>query len=67
MIKWWEFKKRSRCPHVHVEGIYGDQIIFAGWSRLYCRDCGKLLDGPVSIAVDRQELIRRQMSEGYEI
>lgn len=41
------------CPHVHVVGIYGDAIIYNGWYRLWCRDCGIYLDGPVSIAKDR--------------
>lgn len=51
---WWE---RRRCPHVDVEGIYGDEILRTpGGRRLRCRDCGRLLDGPVSIAADRQRL-----------
>lgn len=59
MIRWWEFRKRSRCPHVNVRGIYGDEIIFAtpNWNRIQCLDCGKFLDGPVSIAVARQSQV----------
>lgn len=45
--------KRKRCPHVDVRGIYGDEINYSAGFRLQCRDCGQLLDGPVSIAVDR--------------
>lgn len=51
--------QRRRCPHVDVRAIYGDEIIFGTpkWNRLQCRDCGRFLDGPVSIAVDRQRLL----------
>lgn len=42
--KWW------RCPHVRLRGIYGDEIRFSGWYRLQCRDCGRLLEGPVVLA-----------------
>jgi hypothetical protein len=33
-------------------GIYGDGVIFATprFSRLQCVDCGRFLDGPVSLA-----------------
>lgn len=48
MNKW------KHCPHVHIRGIYGDEIIAVGWYRLECLDCGQLLDGPVSLSrVDR--------------
>lgn len=49
--------KKRRCPHVDVRGIYGDEVNRVGGFRLYCVDCGRLLDGPVSIAVDRQSLL----------
>lgn len=57
-IAWWQFRKRSRCPHVHLRGIYGDEVIFAtpGWNRIQCLECGKFLDGPVHIAADRVAL-----------
>lgn len=42
----------NRCPHVSVRGIYGDEINARGGFRLQCRDCGLLLDGPVSLADD---------------
>jgi hypothetical protein len=40
----------NRCPHVNIRGIYGDEIIARGWYRLECMDCGRLLDGPISLA-----------------
>lgn len=66
MIRWWQWRKRARCPHVHVVGIYGDAIIASGWFRIRCLDCGRLLDGPVSIAVDRQRLVAESSSFGSE-
>lgn len=33
-----------RCQHERQRGIYGDEIIAAGWHRARCLDCGKLLD-----------------------
>lgn len=54
MIKWWQIGKRRHCPHVRVRGIYGDQINHTpGYRRNLCVDCGQLLDGPVSISVER--------------
>ena len=32
-----------RCRHEHQRGIYGDEIIDAGWKRARCLDCGRLL------------------------
>lgn len=43
---------RRRCPHTSLVGIHGDEIIMCGWWRLYCIDCERLLDGPVSLAQD---------------
>ena len=40
----------NRCPHVNLQGIYGDDIHCVGGYRLYCDDCGRYLDGPVSLA-----------------
>jgi hypothetical protein len=51
----WTTKK---CPHVDVKGIYGDEVNRAGGKRLWCADCGQLLEGPVSIAEDRQMLLK---------
>ena len=44
--------KWRRCPHARIRGIYGDEIVFAtpGQRRLQCIDCGRYLDGPVSLA-----------------
>jgi hypothetical protein len=55
VIRWWQFVRRSRCPHSLVRGIYGDEIIFGtpNWNRIQCLDCGKFLDGPVGIALVR--------------
>ncbi len=53
-------RERKHCPHVDVIGVWGDAINHApGYRRNYCRDCGRHLDGPVTISTDRQEL--RQM------
>lgn len=55
MIRWWQFRKRSACPHVNVRAIYGDEVTYAtpDFNRIQCLDCWKFLDGPVSIAVAR--------------
>jgi len=53
MIRWWEFLKRAACPHSRLRGIYGDEIILSGYRRLWCLDCGRLLDGPVRLAESR--------------
>ena len=47
MIRAW--RKRRRCAHVHLRGIYGDAINLLN-ARLMCMDCGALLDGPVVLA-----------------
>lgn len=45
---------RRRCPHVHLQGIYGDAINAVGGWRLQCTDCWAYLDGPVALSwVDR--------------
>lgn len=55
MTKWWQFRKRRHCPHVSLLGIYGDEINHtSGGRRNFCLDCGRLLDGPVSISRDRK-------------
>jgi hypothetical protein len=47
----------QHCPHTHVRGIYGDEINHTpGYRRNECLDCGRLLDGPVSIAVERRRI-----------
>lgn len=54
-LKWWEWVKKHHCPHVHVRGIYGDEINHtSGYRRLQCLNCGRLLDGPVSISWGRK-------------
>lgn len=43
--------RANRCPHTSIRGIYGDEINRTpGYRRLVCRNCGRLLDGPVSLA-----------------
>lgn len=42
--------RKWRCPHSNVQGIYGDEINHSHGRRLFCMDCGRLLDGPVLIA-----------------
>lgn len=44
--RWWN---KHRCPHVIIYGIYGDEINIVK-SRLFCPDCRRFLDGPVSLA-----------------
>lgn len=53
VIRWWEFRRRYHCPHERLDGIYGDAIQYFGWRRNLCADCGKTLDGPVSISQSR--------------
>ena len=50
----------NRCPHVRISGIYGDEINHCGGYRLSCDDCGRLLDGAVSLAEPAPRLIRTQ-------
>jgi len=51
-LKYTVFNK-NRCPHSNLEGIYGDQVNNSGGYRLWCKDCGRLLDGPVELANKR--------------
>lgn len=38
------------CPHTHIQGVYGDAIIFiSNGRRLQCMDCWTFLDGPVAL------------------
>lgn len=60
------WRRRRHCPHVNVDGIYGDEINHVGGYRLVCADCGRYLDGPVSIAVDRTELRLRKAAREAE-
>jgi len=39
-IRLWK-----RCQHKRVECLHGDQIIFYGFARARCRDCGRALKG----------------------
>lgn len=51
MISAWRIKARWHCPHERKRGIFGDEINYApGFRRLACLDCGRFLDGPVSLA-----------------
>ena len=50
----------NRCPHVRISGIYGDEINHCGGYRLSCDDCGRLLDGAVSLANPAPHIIRTQ-------
>lgn len=45
---------RRHCPHSDLIGIYGDLVNAVGGWRLRCRDCGRYLDGPVSLAKSRE-------------
>ena len=54
LTKWRkEVRRRRRCPHSNLRGIYGDAIL-AYNSRLICLDCDGLLDGPVTLAKFRE-------------
>lgn len=57
MNRWWQWRKRSRCPHSKLRPIHGDEIIFGtpDWNRIQCLDCGRFLDGPVVIAYLRKD------------
>ena len=45
----------NRCPHLHLRGVYGDEINHTpGYRRIRCRDCGQALDGHVRIAETRR-------------
>lgn len=48
----------NRCPHVNLQGVYGDDIHCVGGYRLYCDDCGRYLDGPVSLAQTKPQVVR---------
>lgn len=48
---------RRRCPHSRLAGIYGDPINHCGGWRLWCHDCWMHLDGPVDLAVARDDLL----------
>lgn len=49
------WSSRRHCPHTRLEGIYGDAINHTpGARRLQCLDCGRLLDGPVMLAIVRR-------------
>jgi hypothetical protein len=54
-LRQWRAARLDRihCPHIHVRGIYGDEINFLGGFRNRCIDCGTLLSGPVSISKER--------------
>ena len=54
----------NRCPHVRISGIYGDEINHCGGYRLSCDDCGRLLDGAVSLVNPAPHIIRTP--EGLE-
>jgi hypothetical protein len=59
MAERMTWRQRCACPHSRLRGIYGDEIIAAGFKRLRCLDCGRLLDGPVRLAESR----RRESSD----
>jgi len=51
MWAWLRNRRKWRhCPHITIVGIYGDLINHFGGYRLVCKDCDRLLDGPVEIA-----------------
>jgi hypothetical protein len=59
-VRW---RDKLHCPHRNLRGIYGDEILhIPGGRRLVCRDCGRLLDGPVSLA-EARGLIEDDLTE----
>lgn len=50
----YRWLNRKRCPHSNLGGIYGDEINHVGGWRLWCADCRRFLDGPVSLAASRK-------------
>ena len=52
-----------RCPHSHISGIYGDAINHSAGYRLECVDCGRLLDGPVSLFLDARDEQEAELRE----
>lgn len=62
--RWYN---RSRCPHTHVRGIYGDENNHTpNGSRLQCFDCYRFLDGPVWIAQARRDEYLERVREMRE-
>lgn len=47
-------KARRRCPHSNLAPVYGDMILYNNFYRLWCRDCGRTLDGLVILASRRE-------------
>lgn len=64
MIRWWQFSKLAACPHSNLYGIYGDEIIAAGYKRLLCLDCNRFIDGPVMLAVLRRGELELMSNRG---
>jgi hypothetical protein len=50
-------RRRAHCPHMHLRGIFGEQIRVVGGWRLECLDCGQYLEGPVSLASEGLDLV----------
>lgn len=48
--RYEERARRRRCPHSNLQGIYGDMINVCGGYRLWCLDCERHVDGPVTLA-----------------
>lgn len=45
-MRWW---LAWRCRHGNVRCIHGDEIIFRGWKRVLCLDCGRALPGDLPL------------------
>lgn len=52
--RWPRWRNRRHCPHRRLLAIYGDMINHVGGYRLQCLNCWAYLDGPVSLAKERQ-------------
>jgi hypothetical protein len=60
MNGWWSRRSaRRHCPHSDLIGIYGDLVNAVGGWRLRCADCGRYLDGPVSLANSRKSEVEQ--------
>lgn len=50
-----ERRRRKDCPHSWLMGAYGDAANHTPHNyRLFCRDCGRYLDGPVKLVEMRR-------------
>lgn len=62
--RWWHRRSlRRHCPHSDLLPVYGDAINQFGGFRLWCRDCGSRINGPVTLAHLREHEQERAAAE----